>query len=75
MLHQELAHIKSLASDLNFKGHHKVVNKSLSYKSHLLTRLRTKLTLDAAIDTVKTMVLPIVDYGQLIYMELATKQV
>ena len=33
----------------------------------MLTRLRTRLTLDAALDTLTTMVLPIVDYGQLIY--------
>ena len=56
-----------LDSDLNFKGHHKVVNKSLSYKSYLLTRFRTRLTLEAALDTLTTMVMPIVDYGQLLY--------
>ena len=56
-----------LDSDLNFKGHHKTSNKSLSYKSYLLSRYRTRLTLDAALDTVKTMVLPVVDYGQLLY--------
>ena len=56
-----------LDSDLNFKGHVKVVQKSLSYKSYLLSRLRMSLTQDATLDIVKTMVLLVVDYGQLVY--------
>ena len=53
--------------DLNFKGHIGVVYKSLSYKSLLVSRLRNDLTIEATHDIITTMMLPIADYGQLIY--------
>ena len=53
--------------DLNFKSHIKGLNKSVAYKSFLTAKLRTGLNQDATLDIIKTMILPVLDYGQLIY--------
>ena len=53
--------------DLNFKSHIKGLNKSVAYKSFLTAKLRTGLNQDATLDIIKSMILPVLDYGQLKY--------
>ena len=52
---------------MNFKAHLNILQKDLSYKTYLLSKLRYSLTEDATLDIIKSRILSVLDYGQLIY--------
>ena len=55
--------------DMNFthKKHLENCIRSTSYKTLLLSKVRKYITTDAAIRIYKTMILPLVDYGDILY--------
>ena len=59
----------TLDANLNFKKHIKLCIKSASYKTLLLSEIRKYITMDAAIRIFKTMILPLIDYGDVLYHE------
>ena len=52
---------------LNFKEHTKILLKSINFKTYLFRRERLSLTDDSALKVVKSMILPVIDYGDIIY--------
>ena len=56
-----------LDSKLDFKKQVDNVAQKLEHKSYLYRRVRNNMTEEVAKDVLKTMLLPIVDYGDLIY--------
>ena len=56
-----------LDSHMNFKSHLNTSQKSLCYKSYLTSKIRYSVTKAAALDIIKSKILPVIDYGHLIY--------
>ena len=57
----------TLDMNLNFKKHLGNCIKSASYKALLLSKVRRYITFEAAIRIYKTMILPLIDYGDILY--------
>ena len=57
----------TLDMNLNFKKHLEICIRSASYKAMLLSKVRKYITKDAAIRIHKTMILPLIDYGDVLY--------
>ena len=53
--------------NLNYNKHLENVIKSISYKSLLLAKIRKYITQDVAICIYKTMILPVLEYGDVLY--------
>ena len=53
--------------NLNYNKHLENVIKSISYKSLLLAKIRKYITQDVAIRIYKTMILPVLEYGDVLY--------
>ena len=53
--------------NLNFKKHLGNCIKSASYKALLLSKVRRYIAFEAAIRIDKTMILPLIDYGDILY--------
>ena len=53
--------------NLNFKKHMEHFIKSASYIAMLLSKVRKYITFDASIRIYKTMILPLLDYGDVLY--------
>ena len=62
----------TLDNKLNFKRHIDILEKSLDYKNYLFRHARKNMSEKAAVDVLKTMILPVTDYGDICYM-VATK--
>lgn len=62
-------------NELNFKGHINGVISNVAYKIKLLYNLRNKLTLKAALDVYRTMIVPLLDVGVLFYRYSSKKVV
>ena len=57
----------TLDMNLNFKKHLEICIRSASYKAMLLSKVRKYITKDAAIRIHKTMILTLIDYGDVLY--------
>ena len=57
----------TLDANLNYNKHLENVIKSISYKSLLLAKIRKYITTDVAIRMYKTMILPVLEYGDVLY--------
>ena len=57
----------TLDVNLNYNKHLENVIKSISYKSLLLAKIRKYITTDVAIRIYKTMILPVLEYGDILY--------
>ena len=57
----------TLDMNLNYNKHLENVIKSISYKSLLLAKIRKYITQDVAIRIYKTMILPVLEYGDVLY--------
>ena len=57
----------TLDMNLNYKKHLEICIKSASYKALLLSKVRRYITKEAAIRIYKTMILPLIDYGDILY--------
>ena len=57
----------TLDMNLNFKKHLGNCIKSASYKALLLSKVRRYIAFEAAIRIDKTMILPLIDYGDILY--------
>ena len=57
----------TLDMNLNFKKHLEICIRSASYKAMLLSKIRKYITTEAAIRIYKTMILPLIDYGDVLY--------
>ena len=53
--------------NLNYNKHLENVIKSISYKSLLLAKISKYITTDVAIRIDKTMILPVLEYGDILY--------
>lgn len=58
---------------LNFKKHVNHIIRSVAHKVYTLGKIRRKLTKKAATDIYKTMILPIMDYGDVFYQAILRK--
>ena len=56
-----------LDSNLNYKKHIENCIKSASYKAMLLSKIRKYITFEASVRIYKTMILPLIDYGDILY--------
>ena len=59
----------TLDTNMNFKKHVENCIKSASYKTFLLSKVRKYIAFDAAVRIYKTMILPLIDYGDVLYHE------
>ena len=57
----------TLDMNLNYNKHLENVIKSISYKSLLLAKIRKYITQDVVIRIYKTMILPVLEYGDVLY--------
>ena len=57
----------TLDVNLNYNKHLENVIKSISYKSLLLAKIRKYISTDVAIRIYKTMILPVLEYGDILY--------
>lgn len=57
----------TIDKDLNFKQHLKQVIKNCAQKIYVLGKIRNKLTQRAVVDIYKTMIIPLLDYGDIFY--------
>lgn len=57
-----------LDNSLSFKQHVKLIIRNVSHKIYILAKIRDKLTEKAAADVLKVMILPLFDYGDIIYL-------
>ena len=57
----------TLDSQLNFKEHTKTLLKSVNFKTYLFRRTRIELTDASALDVLISLILPVIDYGDIIY--------
>lgn len=53
--------------ELNFKDHIKQVIRNCAHKIYLLRRIRKTITQRAAVAILKTMIIPLMDYGDIFY--------
>ena len=58
----------TLDNKLTFKKHIDIVEKSIDYKTYLFRHARKNMTEKAAVGVLKTMILPVPDYGDICYM-------
>ena len=56
-----------LDDHLNFNKHIDEICKLVSHKLYLLSRIRRYLTIDACINIFKTMILSVIEYGDIVY--------
>ena len=54
--------------NLNYKCHLENCLKLISHKAYLLNKIRKNINTDTAITIYKTMILPILEYGDVLYM-------
>ena len=57
----------TLDSQLNFKDHTKTLLKSVNFKTYLFRRTRLELTDISALVVLISLILPVIDYGDIIY--------
>lgn len=54
-------------NELTFSTHLNAIIKNVAHKVHLLSKIKSKITVKAAIDVFKTMILPLLDNGDVFY--------
>ena len=59
-----------LDDQLNFNKHVTELSKIVAHKLYLLSRIRKYITKSASLNIFKTMVLSLIEYGDIIYMQV-----